>query len=64
MKKITLKNYWTKWWSQSVEGLVPTGPTPSSLFCSKWRFIDEILANPPKQIFITLTDIPFGLNMN
>ena len=25
------KKNWTKWWSQSVQGLLSTGPTPSSL---------------------------------
>ena len=29
-KYISLKKNWTKWWSQSVEGLLSTGPTPSS----------------------------------
>ena len=34
---ISLKNL-TKWWSYSVEGLLSTGPSPSSLIVDDYRF--------------------------
>ena len=31
----------TKWWSQSVEGLLSTGPTPSSFYCIEVKFYTD-----------------------
>ena len=37
LKKIFKKNNWLTWWSQSLEGLLSTGPTPSSFqSCPKY----------------------------
>ena len=32
MSRVTCNFFLTKWWSSSVEGLLSTGPTPSSLY--------------------------------
>ena len=40
VKKKKLKNV-IKWWSLSVEGLLSTGPTPSSLVL-KMRYIKQV----------------------
>ena len=41
MSHVTCHNFvllffWTKWWSLSVEGLLSTGPTPSSFVSSEY----------------------------
>ena len=41
--------FWTKWWSLSMEGLLSTGPTPSSLY--EHPAILNFLYNVIKQSF-------------
>ena len=46
-KKILLKN-WTKWWSELVEGLLSTWPTPSSFFLMffyVWEWCSKLISD-------------------
>ena len=70
-KKWHYKKYWSKWWSLLVEGLLSTGPTPSSLFLfnskypkSWWSPICSIIFFPPQLLVLTAFHCTTAPNTN
>ena len=63
-----VKNIWTTWWNQSVEGLLSTEPTPSSciISCLKIEQQDRlrVFLSPNCPTEDNLSDILFSLHIH